>query len=102
MHDATGARMSPETPSLVYGLDPRASRVTVEVLAGGPLGFLGHKPKFTAPELSGRIHMIPGVLISARARFTVRADRLTLLNDVKQRDREEIETRMREEVLESA
>jgi polyisoprenoid-binding protein YceI len=85
-----------------YRLDPGHSRFTVQGFAGGMLSFLAHSPTFAVRNYAGELRLEDGTLRHARLQVTVRADSLELVDRVKQGDREEIEGRMRREVLEVA
>ena len=85
-----------------YVLDPAQSRFTVRAFASGPLSGLGHSPTFAVRELSGELRFTPETLADAAFHLSVRADSLTLTDPVSPKDREEIEGRMRQEVLETA
>jgi polyisoprenoid-binding protein YceI len=85
-----------------YTLDPASSRFTVQAFAAGMFSGLGHSPTFAVRELSGELRFTPETLADAAFHLSVRADSLTLTDPVSPKDREEIEGRMRREVLETA
>jgi polyisoprenoid-binding protein YceI len=97
----TPGRTGAATP-VCYRLDPGRSRFTVQGFAGGLLSFLAHSPTFAVRNYAGELRLDGGTLRKARFEMTVRADSLELLDRVKPADREDIEGRMRHEVLESA
>jgi polyisoprenoid-binding protein YceI len=83
-----------------YAFDPRQSRFTAQAFATGFLSALGHDPIFTVAEFQG------GMVFEAEGlqalELTVDSRALVLLSDVKPSDRQEIEGRMRRDVLETA
>lgn len=94
--------MSQEVATLArYRIGPAHSRFTVQAFAGGLLSFLGHSPTFAVRDFAGELLWGPGADDRARLDVTVRADSLEVLDNVRPADREEIEGRMRREVLET-
>ncbi len=85
-----------------YALDPEQSRFTVQAFAGGMLSMLAHNPIIAIRDFTGEIRFTPGALEDAALEMTVRADSLAATDNVKQQDRQEIENRMRTEVLETS
>ena len=83
-----------------YRLEPTKSRFTVQAFATGMLSFFAHSPTFAARDFSGEIRIEGGVIDGIRVELTVKAASLELLDKVRPADREEIEGRMRREVLE--
>jgi len=93
--------MSPEAATSRYVVDPAQSRITLKVSAGGALAFLGHSPRIAARDYSGSLEVGPEGVAGSRVRVVVAANSLAVLDDMKAKDREEIESRTREEVLET-
>ncbi len=85
-----------------YRFAPTESRFTVQAFAAGVLSFLGHSPTFAVRDFAGITSFDNGTTRAIRVELTVQADSLELLDQVKESDREEIEGRMRREVLETA
>jgi polyisoprenoid-binding protein YceI len=85
-----------------YTLDPASSRFTVQAFASGLLSGLGHSPTFAVREFTGELSFTPETVADASFHLTARADSLTLSDSVSPKDREDIEGRMRREVLETA
>jgi polyisoprenoid-binding protein YceI len=84
-----------------YRLDPGQSRFTVQAFAGGVLSFVAHSPTFIARDYAGELRLSHDDL-TGELRVTVRAESLELVDQVSPSDRQEIEGRMRREVLETA
>ncbi len=93
--------MTTETRTLRYRLDPALSRFTVQAFAGGLLSFLAHSPTFSVRDFRGELWLDGDALASGGIDITVRADSLRLEDNVRPADRQEIEGRMRQEVLQS-
>ena len=85
-----------------YRFDPGHGRFTVQAFATGLLSFLGHSPTFAVRHFGGELRWQPDAPDDAGLAVTVRADSLELTDSVRPGDREEIEGRMRREVLEVA
>lgn len=85
-----------------HAFDPARSRFTVQAFATGMLSFLGHDPTFAVRDFTGAVWFDPQALPGTTIELTARADSLALLDHVSPADRDEIEGRMRREVLETA
>ena len=89
--DAVGTR---------YVIDPRISRFTLKVFAGGLLSALGHNPTVAVRDLAGEIRFSPDTPDGASVTMTAKASSLAVQDDVKESDRREIERVMFQDVLE--
>ncbi len=85
-----------------YRFDPRLSRFTVQTFAAGVLSFFGHSPTFAIQDFKGWVAFEGGRVSGLRLELAVNPDALELVNEVRADDREEIEVRMRRDVLETA
>ena len=83
-----------------YSLVAGESRFTVQAFAEGLFSSFGHDPVIAIRDFEGEVEFIPGTLEGASVRMTIKADSLAVLDDVKEKDRIEIERMMRDEVLE--
>jgi polyisoprenoid-binding protein YceI len=86
----------------IYKLDPSQGRLTVQAFAEGMLSSFGHNPTFAIREFSGEVEFDSAAPNDAKLQVVVIAASLELTDDVSSKDRREIETRMRDEVLEPA
>lgn len=86
----------------VYQLVARESRLSVQAFAEGMLSSFGHNPTLAVRDFGGRIEFDPEAPDKASVEVTVKADCLEVLDDLSKKDRQEIEKRTREEVLETA
>jgi polyisoprenoid-binding protein YceI len=66
------------------------------------LSALGHNPTIAIREFSGEAQFVPDTLESASLRMVVKPESFTVADDVSEKDRQEIEKKMREEVLETS
>jgi polyisoprenoid-binding protein YceI len=85
-----------------YTLDSALSRFTVQAFKAGMLSALGHSPTFAIREYAGDLRMTPEAGTGATLHLHVKADSLIVTDSVSPKDREDIEGRMRREVLETA
>lgn len=84
-----------------YVLDKSASKFTVRAFAGGMLSSLGHNPTIAIRDFSGEVSFDPAAPEKASLRIQIRADSLQVTDDIKNKDRQEMESMMNEKVLES-
>jgi polyisoprenoid-binding protein YceI len=91
-------RSGPET--MRYLLDDSQSRFTVQAFVSGALSALGHSPTFAIRNFTGEICFATEAIADARVHLKVQAGSLALTDSVSAKDRDEIESRMRQEVLE--
>ena len=87
---------------LRYRFDAEHSRFTVQAFVTGLLSFAGHSPTFAARSFNGHLQWQPDPSQGGELQLIVRADSLQLIDSVRPADREEIEVRMKREVLEAA
>ena len=85
-----------------YRLVSEKSKFTVQAFAEGLFSAFGHDPVIQIREFTGEVSFVPGTFADASLKITVDSNSLALSNDVKEKDRLEIERTMREEVLETA
>ncbi|MBV8857491.1 MAG: YceI family protein [Acidobacteria bacterium] len=83
-----------------YRLDAGRSSFTVQAFAEGLLSSFGHDPVIAIRDFAGEVEFVPGTLERARVRLTVRADSLAATDEVKEKDRREVDRQMRAEALE--
>jgi polyisoprenoid-binding protein YceI len=85
-----------------YRLDNKTSRSTVKAFATGLLSFAAHSPTFLATDLKGVIDVEADHLNRMKVEVTVNVNSLEIIDHVSVADRQEIEGRMRREVLETS
>jgi polyisoprenoid-binding protein YceI len=91
-----------KTTTAPYRLAADKSRFTVQAFAEGLLSAFGHDPVINIRDFTGEVEFTPDAPSQAAVRMTIRADSLAASEDVKEKDRLEIERMMREDVLETA
>jgi polyisoprenoid-binding protein YceI len=96
-----GALMSVQETVVRYQIDPAMSRLTIKVLATGMFSAIGHNPTIAVRDYSGEAGFVPGTLDEAYIRFTARPDTFEVTDDLGQSDKNEIEQRMKQDVLET-
>ena len=94
--------MDDVTTLATYRIDPRPSRFTVQVTAGGMLSAFGHNPVIAVRDFSGQAQVQGDALESASLHVEVQASSLEVANDVSDKDRREMERIMQEQVLRTA
>jgi polyisoprenoid-binding protein YceI len=83
-----------------YILDKSGSRFAVRVFAGGMLSALGHSPTLAIRDFGGEANFDPAAPLQASLRIEIRADSIEVTDDVSSKDRREVESTMKEKVLE--
>jgi len=85
-----------------YSINPGLSHFTVRAFASGMLSSLGHNPTIAIRGYKGEAVFASANLQEASVRISIPADLLEVADDVSQKDRTEIETRLKQEVLETS
>lgn len=91
-----------ETNLHSYKLIADQSRFTVQAFAGGLLSALGHNPTFAIRKFTGTLDFDTEAPAKASFELTASAESLELTDSIKPADRQEIETVMHRDVLETA
>jgi polyisoprenoid-binding protein YceI len=95
--------MSSEEKTVVrYIADAGQSKFTVQAFATGLLSGFGHNPIIAIRNFTGEVEFTPGSFANASVRLAIKTDALTVIDDVKEKDRQEIESMMHNTVLETA
>jgi polyisoprenoid-binding protein YceI len=102
MSEATGLKMSATDTVLRYRINVGKSRFTVRAFATGLFSSLGHNPTLAIREYAGQATFSPESLQQAALRITVQSASLEVTDDISQKDRTEMENKMRQEVLETS
>ncbi len=85
-----------------YKLDNKESRFTVQAFAGGMLSTFAHNPTIIIGDFTGEVKFASDAPDAASLLITIKADSLKVVDDVSEKDRQEIEGKMRNEVLETS
>lgn len=87
---------------LHYEIDSRASRLTVQAFATGMLAAMGHNPRIGIRSFSGGVNFNPETSEAGGFRLSILSNSLSVLDDVSDKDRGEMERMMNDQVLEVA
>jgi polyisoprenoid-binding protein YceI len=92
---------TPQAIKVRYLIDPKGSWFTVRAFATGMLSAFGHNPTIAIPDFQGEIQFGTDTLEDASLRIVIQAASLVVTDDISAKDRQEIERRMHEEVLDA-
>ena len=84
-----------------YRVDAEASRFTAQAFAAGLFSAFGHDPLIGIRDFQGEAEFVPGTFENASLKLTINASSLVVLDDVKEKDRQEIQRTMQSDVLET-
>lgn len=101
MHYAAELTAKPEGATVRYVTETSGSTITLRAFAAGLLSALGHSPTISVPDFHGEIILNLEAVERSSLRIVFHASSLTVVDDISDKDREEINRRMQEEVLES-
>jgi polyisoprenoid-binding protein YceI len=96
---ATNKSLNPAA-NVRYRLVSGQSRFTVRALVGGLLSSFGHDHTIAIRDFSGEAEITQDSVAPASLQMIIKADSLAVLDKVSNSDKQEIETKMRNEVLE--
>lgn len=100
MSTATTTETASEANVVRYRLAPEGSSFTVQAFAEGLFSAFAHDPVIAIRDFEGEAQFVPGTLEAAAVKIRINAKGLALTGDTKEKDRVEIETTMRNQVLE--
>jgi len=83
-----------------YKIDASKSHFMVKAFAGGLLSAFAHDHNISIPDFSGEAQFTYGTFEPASLRLTVKANSLAVTDKVSEKDKNEIENTMRNQVLE--
>jgi polyisoprenoid-binding protein YceI len=99
---STAAEEAEGTESDHYVIDSRASRFTVQAFATGLLAKMGHNPTIGIRDFSGGMKFNPDKLEASGFHLLIKTASMSVLDDINDKDRREIERLMSQEVLETS
>jgi polyisoprenoid-binding protein YceI len=85
-----------------YLLDKNASRFTVRAVASGILSAMGHNPAIAIRDFSGDANLDLTAAGQSSLRIQIHAESLEVLGEISNKDRREMESKMKQKVLESS
>jgi polyisoprenoid-binding protein YceI len=92
---------TPPATTVRYLIDAKGSTFTVRAFAAGILSAFGHNPTVAIPDFQGEVQWTSSALEDASLRLVIQAASLVVTDDISNKDRQEIECRMQNEVLET-
>jgi polyisoprenoid-binding protein YceI len=96
------AEPSPASTRARFVIDARRSRFTVQAFATGVLSAMGHNPTIGIRNFSGEVEFDREAMKADGLRLVIPTGSLEVLDDIRDRDRLEMEKLMRGDVLEVA
>jgi polyisoprenoid-binding protein YceI len=87
--------------SVKYKLDANSSRFVVKVRAAGALASFGHNPTIALTRFSGWLEFDSSHPENGSFQMSIPADSLQVIDDISNKDRQEIERQTRNDVLET-
>ena len=87
---------------VLYVADLRASQFTVQVFSGGLLSAFGHSPTIAIREFSCEARVTPDDIEHSSVKVTINASAMVVRDDISDKDRQEIERGMRQDILETS
>ena len=102
VHFAIERAIKPEGTTVHYVIETKGSTFNAKALAAGLLSALGHNPTIALPDFAGEIFLNPDAVEQSSLRMVINSALLKVADDISEKDREEINTRMHDEVLESS
>jgi polyisoprenoid-binding protein YceI len=91
----------PQATKVRYLIDAKGGTFTVRAFATGMLSAFGHNPTIAIPDVRGEIQFASDTLEDASLRMVIQAASLVVTDDISAKDRQEIERKMHDEVLEA-
>jgi polyisoprenoid-binding protein YceI len=84
-----------------YLIDAKVSRFTVRAFATGMLSAFAHSPTIAIPDFHGEVQFGSSTLEDASLRIEIQAASLVVTDEISDKDRQEIQRRIHDEVLET-
>jgi polyisoprenoid-binding protein YceI len=97
----SSGNLSKAPESLQYKIDPGRSKFIVRALVGGLLSSFGHNHTIAIGDFTGNASLTLNSIEPASLQITIKADSLAVMDKVSDKDKNEIETKMRNDVLET-
>lgn len=97
---ATAAGDANKAAAHRFVIDARASRFTVRAFATGMLSAMGHNPTIGIRDFSGELTFDSERVRASDFQLTIKSSSLSVLDDISDKDRREMERLMNEQVLE--
>lgn len=85
----------------LYITDAAASRFQIKGFVAGVLSVLGHNPTIAIRDFAGEVQFQPGTLEAASLELRLKASSFEVTNQIRDKDKREIEENMHRDVLET-
>lgn len=92
---------APEGNLLQFSIEAKRSTFTVRAFAAGLLASFGHNPTIAIPDIEGEVLLNPNAIEQSSLRVVAYSASLNVTDDISAKDRDEINRKMHQEVLES-
>ena len=92
---------TPPATTVRYLIDAKGSTFNVRAFATGVLSVFGHSPTIAIPDFQGEVRWSSSALEDASLRLVIQAASLKVTDDISDKDRREMESKMHGEVLET-
>lgn len=100
---SAGAANAPSSQQrITYEIDSGRSRFIVRAFAGGLFSIFAHDHTISVKDFSGSAQISGPALEQASLQMKVKADSLVVIDKVSEKDKKEIESAMRDKVLEAS
>lgn len=94
-----GAAPSSNSQGPRFVIDPKRSRFTVQAFATGVLAAMGHNPTIGIRTFTGEVDFDPNALHAGGLHLAIQPASLSVMDDVSEKDRSEMERLMKGDVL---
>jgi len=101
VHYAVEPTPRPEDAIVRYVIATRGSTFAVRAFATGLLSSFGHNPTIAIPDFTGDVFLNLDAVENSSMRMVIDSASLAVTNDISEKDRQEINRRMHEDVLET-
>lgn len=101
MHYAVEVQGTSEAATVRYVIEAKGGKFTVQALATGLLSVFGHNPTIAIPDFEGEVLLDPEAVEHSSLRLVIHSASLTDTDDISEKDRNEINRAMHQEVLET-
>ncbi|MGD0268416.1 MAG: YceI family protein [Candidatus Sulfotelmatobacter sp.] len=91
----------PSATTVRYLIDAKKSKFTVRAFATGMLSAFGHSPTIAIPDFEGEIRLNAEAVEQSSLRLVIHSASLNVTDDISDKDRNEINRAMHQDVLES-
>jgi polyisoprenoid-binding protein YceI len=101
LHLAVEPTGKPEDTTVRYAINTSGTTFTAKAFATGLLASFAHSPTIAIPVIEGEIFLNPEAVEQSSLRLVLHSAALAVTDDISEKDRNEINRKMHEEVLES-